>query len=131
MTIKATLLTIDEFDQLSLNPNWELTDIPPENWNKIPGIERLKDTFAMMGSACPSDPHILNKLSSIAGIDVLTLESNPKVGEPEGNAYHYVFQLTNDPKYPYKMYGPFKLETRVPHWFEVKDLDNYKKVDFD
>jgi hypothetical protein len=74
----------------------------------------------------------MNQINDVvAGIDVLAHESNPRKGEPEGNAYHYVFQRTSDPNCPYTMYGPFKSETIVNHWFDAEDLDNYWKIDTD
>jgi hypothetical protein len=125
LNTKATPFTKEQFNQLELKQNWEIVDISPESWNKIPGIQRLRDTFAIMGSACLTDPRCLNRLNGVAGIDVLISEAHPKIGEPEGNAYHYVFQYTGNPNYPYTMYGPFKAETKVLHWFNVDDLDSY------
>jgi hypothetical protein len=69
----------------------------------------------------------LNGINSIAGLEVLTCEKNPKEGEPEGNAYHYVIQQINDPYYPYLIHGPFKSGMFVEHWFEAEQLDRYWK----
>lgn len=54
-------------------------------------------------------------------------ETNPKKGEPEGNAYHYVVQQTSDSDFPYILYSPFSTEARVGHWFTADDLDEYLK----
>ncbi len=79
-----------------------------------------------MASGSSTDPTLMNIINNVvAGVDVLTHESRPKPGEPEGNAYHYVFQYTGKSDYPYTMYGPYKSETIVPHWFNADDLDKY------
>lgn len=75
----------------------------------------------MASGSC--DPGTLNGISAVAGLDVLAYEPNPKQGEPDGNAYHYVFQkLTTG---GYLMTGPFPTDAIVPHWFDAKDLDKY------
>lgn len=100
--------------------------MPPEHWAKIPGLQRLNDTVAVMASGTLSDPGVLNDVeNAIAGADVLVHESNPYPDEPEGNAYHYVVQRINDPRFPYVVHGPFRSETLVDHWFEADQLDRY------
>ena len=119
------LLTEEQFRQLPLGPGWEINDVPPEIWPKIPGLVRPDETIAVMASGSTGDPRILNELRAIAGVDVLVHETNPKSGEPEGNAYHFVFQKIRDHRYPFLMHGPFRTETVVPHWFDAADLDCY------
>jgi hypothetical protein len=124
MAIKHTPLTQAQFDQLAL-VDWTINEIPREIWPKIPGLQRLQDTFSVMGSGSVVNPGILNGINAVAGIDVLAYERNPMGGEPEGNAYHYVIQKISDPRYPYVLHGPFKSETIVDHWFDAPQLDRY------
>ena len=126
MSIKVTIITEEQFTNIRLSSEWELFDIPQENWNNIPGIQRLHDTVAIMGSATYNQPLTMHGKEYIfAGFDVLANEKNPKQNEPEGNAYHYIIQQTSDPEYPYTMYGPYKDGMRVEHWFTVVDIDTY------
>jgi len=127
MSIKPTRLTQKQFELLNTTDDWDLCDVPPKHWGNIPGIQRRRDTFAIKGSANITDPQVLNGINSIAGLDVLTCEKNPKEGEPEGNAYHYVIQQINDPCYLYLMHGPFKSGMFVEHWFKTEQLDRYWK----
>ena len=127
MAIKSVKLSEEQFNFLKTSDNWFKTDdVPKEFWGNIPGIQRLHDTIAIMGSANCNDPMYLHGIKDIiAGIDVLTSESNPKFGEKEGNAYHYVIQHIKDDKFPYKIYGPYKTNMKVPHSFDCDDLENY------
>lgn len=131
MKNKRKPLTQEQFDQLHTTDGWNIDEVPRENWEKIPGLIRFEDTFAIIASGTVSDPRILNTIHAIAGFDVLVHESHPMVhkAESEGNAYHYVIQKINDDRHPYLMYGPFRSETRVDHWFEADDLDLYWKDD--
>ena len=72
--------------------------------------------MAVVASGCEQAPRHLNGILAVAGIDVLVLERNRKVGEPEGNAYHYVLQQSGHPTYPYILHGFFRCETRVAHY---------------
>lgn len=83
------------------------------------------EQFAALASGSMDAAGVLNGLQCVAGMDVLVAEDHPMANEPEGNAYHYVFQRTNDQRYPYLMSGPYRAETRVRHWFEYADLDTY------
>ena len=125
--MKRTPLTAEQFKLLQTTDTWAIDEVPKEHWNKIPGIERLPDTFAIMASGACNDPKILNGISAIVGFDVLACEPNPQLAknEPEGNAYHYVIQKLNRADYPYLLYGPFKNQTVVKHWFEYEDLNKY------
>jgi hypothetical protein len=125
MAMKRLPLTQEQFDQLPVADHWQIDEVPRELWDRIPGLQRLQDTFAIMGSGSVSDPGLLNGIMSIAGIDVLVNEPNPMAGEPPGNAYHYVFQKTNHAGFPYIMHGPYISETVVPHWFDAPDLERY------
>lgn len=129
MKRKRKPLTEEQYDKLCTTDGWKLNEVPAENWEKIPGLIRLEDTVAIMASGTVSDPRILNTIHAIAGFDVLVYESHPMVhkAEPEGNAYHYVIQKINYDRYPYLIYGPYRSETRVDHWFEADDLDLYWK----
>jgi hypothetical protein len=127
MAIKRTPITEEQFKLIHTTVDWNIDEVPQENWEKILGLQRLDATFAIMASGTISDPRTLNNIEAIAGMDVLVGEENPKIekGEGEGNAYHYVFQKTNDVRYPYIMHGPFKSETRIDHWFDADDLNAY------
>lgn len=124
MTWKRTPLTNEQFSQLEAT-GWVIDEVPREHWDKIPGLQRLHDTFAVFASGCVVNPLVLNGISAVAGIDVLAYESRPMAGEPPGNAYHYVVQKTGDPRYPYLLHGPFRSETIVDHWFDAPQLDRY------
>lgn len=121
MGVKQTKLTDEQFGFLKTTNLWNIDEIPKENWPKIPGIQRLHDTFCMMGSG-NFLPGTLNGQPAIAGIDVLCIEPRRKPGEPEGNGYHYIIQERTDGKY---IVGPYRSETIVPHWFQAEDLDKY------
>ena len=125
MKPKHTPLTTQQFERLSRIQGWKVYEIPEVDWTAIPGLSRREDTIAVMGSADFNDPKLLNEIRAVAGFDQLVHESSPKPGEPEGNAYHFVIQQINHPNYPYLLHGPFKAETRVNHWFEEEDLDEY------
>lgn len=125
--VKKTPLTTEQFELIGSVPDWQCHDIPVEDWSKIPGLQRLHDTIAVMGSASITNPKILNNIEAVAGMDVLAHESHPRVkkGETDGNAYHYVVQRIDHPAYPYILHGPFRCETLVRHWFEDDDLSVY------
>jgi hypothetical protein len=80
----------------------------------------------MASGSC--DVGTLNGISAVAGLDLLAVESRPKPKEPEGNAYHYVFQKLSDESY--LMTGPFRSETVVPHWYDTDDLNRYWQVEY-
>lgn len=127
MAKKITPLTEEKFQLLNTTIEWNIDEVPQNYWDKIPGLQRLESTFAILASGTTTSAQVLNGVNAIAGIDVLVHEENPMIAkkEPEGNAYHYVIQKINDERFPYLMYGPFKSETIVPHWFDSKDLDKY------
>ena len=130
MSLKHINITQAQFASFFKLDEWHVYDIPKEYWGKIPGIQRLNDTFAIMGSAAIYSPQTQNSINDIiAGIDVLTLEKNPKTNKNElpGNAYHYIFQSINDSDFPYIMHGPYTEDKlmKIPHWFNAEDLDEY------
>lgn len=127
MTTKRTPMTEEQFALLGKLQGWSIDEVPKENWQLIPGLERKHDTFAVMASGNYNDSKTLNGVNAIVGFDALALEPNPKLEEPEGNAYHYVVQKINHPNYPYLLHGPFRSETLVKHWFDCPQLDNYWK----
>lgn len=132
MTIEKIPITQEQFDLLKTTENWNIDEVDKKFWDKIPGIQRLQDTIAIMASGSFSDPRIMHFIDNIvAGIDVLAHEPKPKINkkEKEGNAYHYVFQKTGKTELPYIMHGPYRTETIVPHWFDCKDIDSYWKID--
>jgi hypothetical protein len=118
-------LTQKQFDLVATPPDWSPAEIPVSQWLCLPRVVRPYDTVAVMGSGCESTPRYINGIFAVAGADVLVLERNPKTDEPEGNAYHYVFQRSGHHRYPYIMCGLFRSETRVPHWFSAEDLHVY------
>ena len=122
-TMNRKPLTEQQFLPFLGATDWNPFEVPLQTLRCL--VPRLSDTFAVMGSACPHQPRFLNGVWAIAGADVLAIERNPKYGEPEGNAYHVVLQQSGDARFPYIMHGPFRSETRVPHWFTYSDLDRY------
>ncbi len=125
MRPKKKALTAAQYSRIERLQGWKVFGIPRVDWNAIPGLTRLEDTIAIMGSADYNDPRLLNSIQAVAGFDQLVYESNPKPGEPSGNAYHFVVQRSNRQDYPYILHGPFKSETRVKHWFDADDLEVY------
>ena len=125
--VKRTALTAQQFQLIGRLDGWRCNDVPRREWAKMPGLERLQDTFAVMGSASITDLKVLNGIQAVAGLDLLAYEPCPKVniGESEGNAYHYVVQKIGRSDYPYILHGPFRCETLVPHWFTVDHLTAY------
>jgi len=124
MTVKRVPLSEEQFGLLAA-VGWAIDDVPREHWDKIPGLQRLQDTFAVMASGSTANPQVLNGINAVAGIDLLAHESRPMAGEPPGNAYHYVVQKLTDPRYPYLLNGPFRSETIVDHWFDAPQLNRY------
>ena len=88
---------------------------------------RQEETLSVWISGSYSNPMLAEVENAIAGIDVLTIETNPNINkkEPSGNAYHYILQKINDNKYPFILHGPFKRGTIISHWYDAKDLDVY------
>ena len=127
MKAKRVPLSEEQFRLLSAI-DWTIDDVPREHWSKIPGLQRLQDTFALMASGSLVNPKALNGISAIVGIDVLVHETCPKDSEPPGNAYHYVIQELSDTRWPYLLYGPFRSETVVDHWFDAPQLDRYWQI---
>lgn len=127
MGIIRVPMTKEQFKILTTEKDWELVEVPSQHWDKIPGLQRRKDAFVVLASGTYIKPQTLNEIHSVAGIDLLALERNRKTNEPEGNAYHYVVEQIQENDPPYVLIGPFKTEARVPHWFNVQDLDNYWK----
>ena len=126
MATKRIPITADQFSLLQTTDDWNIDEVPREYWGLIPGLQRLSDTVAVMASGTLSNPGVLNNIeNAVAGADVIVHEPNPYPNEPEGNAYHYVFQKITDPRFPYLVHGPFRSETKVDHWFEAKQLDRY------
>jgi len=126
MDSKKVPLTRQQFEVLCHDSEWKLFDIPSQAWNLIPGLPRLEDTFAVMGSADPYNPRLLNMIKRcVAGFDQLVNETNPKPGEPEGNAYHFVVQESGRDDYPYILHGPFRTGMRINHHFEVNEIEAY------
>lgn len=127
MKPKRKHLTAEQYENLISSQGWEEFEIPKEKWDTISNLTRKEDTIAMMGSADINNPKLLNRIYAIAGIDQLVHEIHPKVGEPEGNAYHFVIQLTSHSNFPYILHGPFRSETKIGHHFDISDLDKYSK----
>lgn len=115
----------DKFECICKLFEWRIGEVHRKYWGEIPELQRRQDIFAVVVSGCDTYPKTLNDINdSIAGMDVLCCEKKPKVHEPEGNAYHYVFTKTPDPGL-ILMYGPFIKETLVPHWFNEGNLSVY------
>jgi hypothetical protein len=109
-------------------PEWKPTEIP---WESILGLGlvRKEDTLAIWISGSYSNPQLAQVENAIAGIDVLAIETNPKLekNEPRGNAYHYILQKISDENFPFILYGPLEEGAIISHWYNYKDLDVYLK----
>jgi hypothetical protein len=128
--VKKTPLTAEQFEVIGHVGDWQCNDIPRQDWGKIPGLERVPDTIAVMGSASIADMKTLNGIQAVAGTDLLAHEPHPKMntGETDGNAYHYVVQKINRADYPYILHGPFRCEMLVKHWFTADELTAYDNL---
>ncbi|MDP1714312.1 MAG: hypothetical protein Q8L41_06150 [Anaerolineales bacterium] len=111
-------------------PEWEPTEVP---WDSIRGLAlaRREDTLAIWISGSTSNSQLAQGVNAIAGIDVLTIETNPNIqkNESPGNAYHYILKKINNKDFPFLLLGPFDEGTIIPHWFDDKDLDVYKNME--
>ena len=109
-------------------PEWEPTEVP---WDSIRGLGlvRHEDTFSVWISGSSSNPQLSQEVNAIAGIDVLTRETRPKLlrNEPLGNAYHYILPKINNEESPFLLLGPFEKDTIISHWFNESDLVVYLK----
>ena len=133
MKSKYKNLITKEMGQKILNlfkssPEWVPTEVP---WDSIKGLglARKDDTIAIFISGSCSNPLLSKGVNAIAGIDVLTIETKPKLhkSEPTGNAYHYIIQETNNIMFPFLLLGPFDKGTIISHWFDETDFDVYLK----
>jgi hypothetical protein len=75
-------------------PEWKPTEVP---WKEIArlGLARPNETISVWASGSSNNPLFMHSIEDIiAGMDVLTHETNPNLAknEPPGNAYHYVIQ---------------------------------------
>ena len=109
-------------------PEWKPTEVP---WDSILGLglARREETLSIWISGSSSNPQLTQGINAIAGIDVLTIETKPKIqkNEPPGNAYHYILQKINDEQFPFMLLGPFNKNTIISHWYSETDLDVYLK----
>lgn len=115
-------MTEEQFKLLIQAGGWTVDEVPRDQWKHLPDWMRGESVLAIFASGCMNQPKVLNGMNSIGGLDFLRHETKPKKDEPEGNAYHYVMVKTDE---GVKLYGPFRSETFVPHWFEAEDLDKY------
>jgi hypothetical protein len=69
MKAKRKLLTEKQFNNLSILQDWQLFEIPKEQWKSIQNLPRLEDTIAIMGSVNIYNPRLLNNIQSVAGFD--------------------------------------------------------------
>lgn len=113
-------------------PEWEPIEVP---WSSIKGLglARSDDTIAIYISGSCSNPQLSKGVNAIAGIDVLTIETKPKLhkDEPSGNAYHYIIQEISHNEFPFLLLGPFDKGAIISHWFNETDLDVYLKKNRD
>ena len=65
---KRTPLTEEEGESLIRAQDWDVPfEIPDHIWLSTPGIQRIDDTVACMGSVSLSHPRMLNGLPGVAG----------------------------------------------------------------
>jgi len=123
----------DRFEAMRHLKGWEIRDIPPEHWDKLPVVHRKDDAFAVFASGCLEQPKKLNGNLSIAGIDFLAHEPNPEreKGEDSINIYHFTIAKLKNPvgDLQYKMDGPYGRQALLGHWpCEQDALDFYSSV---
>ena len=53
MGVKQTKLTDEQFNLLKTTDQWNIDEVPQDRWPKIPGIQRLHDTFSIMAAVPP------------------------------------------------------------------------------
>ena len=114
-------LTKDQYDILIGSGDWDINEVPIDEWSNLPAW-MTKDCLAINASGSMNNAKMMHGLKVIGGIDWLRAENNPKSGEPDGNAYHFVITASGQHNYSY---GPFQSGTLVPHWFTEEDLNNY------
>lgn len=107
---------------------WTPIEVPLDAISGL-GLVRPQETVSIWISGSCSNPQLAQAVSATAGIDVLSLESKPKLdkNEPSGNAYHYILQQINNEKFPFMLHGPFETGTIISHWYNAADLDVYLK----
>jgi len=115
-------ITKDQLELLTGDGKWQINDIPRSEWIGLPEW-MSKGCVGVMASGSMDQSRISHGLEAIGGIDWLRSETQPREGEPEGNAYHYVI---TEVKGHYYLHGPFLDGTLVPHWFTSNDLENYE-----
>ncbi len=127
MSLKRTPLSKEQFEILRTTDKWKVSDVPIGDWHKIPDIQRLKDTVAILSSG-NSVAGSMNGLMAEAGIDVVAIENNPKTDKGEGplNVYHYAIQKFDDGTG--MIYGPFRKDSAVEHWAPADAIDTYVKL---
>lgn len=103
--------------------DWSVHEVPQDLWPKLPSFMAANDALGVMASGSLDREVSLNGLSAVGGVDWLRHESKPKANGPEGNAYHFVIVRQSDDSL--RMYGHYKTETVVDHWFEADDLNRY------
>jgi hypothetical protein len=120
-------LTRNQFNDIPLKPDWNISDIPISQWNQLPALARPATRFAVMASGSLSTPIVHKGIEIVAGIDVLSYEPFRRKDEPEGNAYHYDIHKVNHSSFPYLMLGPYDKGAIITHWFPPSELACYWK----
>jgi hypothetical protein len=56
--VASRALSREQFNLLSTTDHWSINEVPREHWDRIPGLQRLHDTVAIMasGSYSPGIP---------------------------------------------------------------------------
>lgn len=127
---KILPITAEQYEYLSLQPDWRIVSVPEDNWRKIPNLPRINDTMAVYASGCIHTPQTFNNIEHVGACDIVAYEKNPKIekGETSINVYHCVFQKlkTISGNFEYLMHYPFKSGTVAPHWpKELEELQVY------
>ena len=118
--IKRHPITSEQFDYLTLQPNWKMVAVPPQNWPKIPNLPRPADTLAIYASGCSINTQTHLNIEHVGACDIVAYEDNPDIKKNEGhiNVYHCLFQKLKTPSHglEYIMHYPFKTGSIIGHW---------------
>ena len=113
-------ITLEQVKILVSEGAWNVQEIKPENWKKLPSFMGKSDVLAVFASGDLNNHQMMHGLDVIGGTDWLRFEENPKKDEPEGNAYHFV--IVEKPNQKFELQGPYTHGAFLPHHFSGQDL---------
>lgn len=127
MSAKRHFLTKAQYDALSNDDDWHISELTMPTVHATPGVQRKDDIIGVFISGDANATKILNGMEAVMGMDVIVYEHSPKVAKGEGhiNVYHYVVTKTGRLDFPYILHGPFTREALQAHWPPDLDLSPY------